>query len=69
VKRVDSLLLAMDGLDRDGERQSGDGAKISDRIGSRDQGDRACVVSESGAGGQPRSHYAHIAEPGANHQD
>jgi len=73
VNRVGSLLQALDELDRDGEHQSDHGPKIgpetSDPIGPRDQGDRAYVVSESGAVGQPRSLYGHIVEPGSSHQD
>jgi hypothetical protein len=54
VNRIGSLLLALDELDRDGEGQpgdacqSGDGPAISDLIGQRHEGNRACVVSESG---------------------
>ena len=47
VNRVGSLLLALDELDRDGERRSGARPEISEPGGQRDEGAGACVVSES----------------------
>jgi hypothetical protein len=68
VNRVGALLLALDEIDRNGDRQSGDGQEMSELVGQRDYGDRACVVSESGPLGQPRSLCSHIVAPGSGPQ-
>jgi len=69
VNRVGSLLLALDEFDRDGAGRKEACPELSDLSGQRDQGDRPCVVSESGAVGQPGSLYPHIVAPGSGHQD
>jgi len=68
VNRIGSLLPALGEIDREGERQSEDGPEVSDLFEQRAQGDRACVVSESGSVGRTRSSYAHIVDPGTSHQ-